>query len=173
MTRSRLDSESEARRSTDFLRCAVGGSLLFPCGSLGVHGFAERIRVCRERLFGLIEGFQRIGVGGICGKRVKKGLQCFPHGGYRCDEGRQGFDDFAFFVLGLETGFALLKDSLAVSGHKVEVFFDLSPVEPDDGENVLFLFRGKIVDFASHPSVDVACVDHQDLVAVFMRFLPG
>ena len=49
----------------------------------------------------------------------------------------------------------------------------LSPVEPENGENVLLLHWGEVVDLAGDFSVDVASVDHQHPAPVLRGLAPS
>ena len=64
----------------------------------------------------------------------------------------------------LEAGLSLNQCAAAVTGDQFQKFFGAAPVKPDDGQEVLLLLRGKVINFAGHLAVDVAGVDHEYLV---------
>ena len=60
----------------------------------------------------------------------------------------RGSTSFTFAVFRRETGRALVQRTLAVARHQVEIATGLTPVEPDDGQQVLLLLGGEIVNLA-------------------------
>jgi hypothetical protein len=53
--------------------------------------------------------------------------------------------------------------------HEYEEAVGLAAVKPDDGSEVLKLFRGEVIDFPSHFSIDVSGIDHEDMIFMINR----
>ncbi len=84
---------------------------------------------------------------------------------------RQGLEGLAQVVLDFETGLRFVGDLAEVVRDQLQVAVGLTPVEPDDGLQVLLLLGGEVVDLARDLAVDVARVDHQHLVFVRLGFV--
>ena len=61
-----------------------------------------------------------------------------------------------------------LQRTTAVVGYQVEKLVGLAAIQPDNGQEVLLLLGAEVVYLARDLAVDIAGVDHQHLVAVFL-----